>query len=187
MVAAAGMLVAAHAEIVSKSDVSYFVVTGDTPTEIYHNILESGPRVNGARAIASITTRATQDAGVDESGGACRLTGYVITLEFMISRPRIANLDVLSKAERSMWDRMNRFIAMHENEHKAVWQGCAQELEPKMVALAAPDCDQLIARAEALWDEMLKACDARQRRFDKLQADDLMQQPFMRHALESAQ
>jgi len=185
--ALAGLSAPAVAEVISRSDVSYFVVEGDSPGEIYHNILERGPRVGGAQAIAAINTNATQDAGVDESGGVCRLKDYVITLDFVITRPRIANLEVLSKAERSMWERMNRFIAMHENEHKAVWQGCAAELEPKILALAPPDCDQLIAQAEALWDEMLKTCDARQKRFDSLQSRDLMQQPFMRHAVEEAQ
>lgn len=182
-----GLALQAHAEVISRANVSYFVVDGDSPGEIYHNILERGPRVNGDRAIASITTQATQDAGVDERGGACRLKDYVITLDFVITRPRIQNLDVLSKAERAMWERMNRFIAMHENEHKAVWQGCAAELEPKVLALAPPDCDQLITQAEALWNEMLAICDARQRKFDSLQSRDLMQQPFMRHAVEETQ
>lgn len=185
--ALAGLAVPAKAEVISRSDLSYFIVEGNTPTEIYHNILERGPRVNGARAIASITTNAAQDAGVEEAGGACRLKDYVITLDFVVTRPRIRNLDVLSKAERAMWERINRFIALHENEHKQVWQGCAAELEQKVLALAPPDCDQLIAQAEALWNDMLKTCDARQKRFDSLQSRDLMRQPFMRHAVEEAQ
>lgn len=176
----------AEAEIVSRSEISYFTVGGRTPAEIYRNILDQGPRVDGARAIASIATRASQDAGFAESGGACRLKDYVITLDFTIQRPRIANEQVLPQAERAMWQRMNDFIATHEDQHKQVWQGCAANLDQRIASLSAPTCRELGAQAEALWQEMLATCDATQRSFDAEQSLALMRQPFMRRALDAA-
>lgn len=177
----------ARAEIVSRTEISYFTVGGSTPAEIYRNILDSGPRVGGARALASIGTRATQDGALKESGGACRLKDYVITLEFAIKRPRIANEQVLPRAERALWEQMNGFIAEHEDQHKQVWQSCAEDLDRSIAALSAPTCGELGEKAEAMWQEMLASCDATQRSFDAEQSLALMRQPFMRHALEAMQ
>lgn len=176
----------ADAKIVSHTSVTYFTVGGSTPAEIYHNILDQGPRVNGARALASIYTVTTQDGRLHEEGGVCRVTDYVITLEFEISRPRIANEQVLPPDERAMWQQMNGFIAAHENQHKAVWQGCAADLNHRIDVLRAPSCRELGQKAEALWQDMLTACDKTQRGFDEAQSRALVQQPFMLRALKSA-
>jgi len=177
----------ANAEIVSRTEVSYFTVEGTTPAEIYHNILDHGPRVGGARALASIGTRATQDAGLDQAGGSCRLSGYVIKLEFIIQRPRIANEQILPPADRALWQQMNSFIEDHENQHKSVWQSCAADLDQRIAALKAPSCGELGTKAEALWQDMLTKCDETQRSFDTQQSLALMRQPFMLRALKSAE
>ena len=176
----------ASAKVVTTAEISYFTVGGSTPTEIYHNILEQGPRVNGARALASIATRSTQDGGLNQEGAACRVTDYVITLEFLIQRPRIANEAVLPASEQAMWQDMNRFIAAHENQHRKVWQECAAGLDAKMQTLQAPNCEELGQKAQSLWDDMLSACDRTQRAFDDAQSRALLQQPFMQRALQSA-
>jgi len=176
----------AQAKIVSSTDVSYFTVDGSTPAEIYHNILDRGPRVSGERALASISTLATQDGGLTEANGTCKVTDYVINLDFKIQRPRIANEQVLPDNERAMWQELNGFIATHEDQHKAVWLGCARELEQKIDALRAPSCGEVITAGEALWQEMLSACDKTQRSFDAEQSRTLMKQPFMLRALKVA-
>lgn len=177
----------ALAEIVSSTDVSYFTVDGNTLAEIYRDILDRGPRVSGERALASIGTLATQDGGLTEENGSCRVTGYVISLTFKIRRPRIANEKVLPGEERAMWKQMNGFIAAHEDEHKAVWLACARDLDQKITALSAPTCAELLMAGEALWQQMLSACDAKQRSFDAQQSRTLMQQPFMLRALKAAE
>lgn len=177
----------ALADIVSRADVSYFTVEGNTPGEIYRNILASGPRVGGAKAIASIRTQATQDGALAEKDGVCQVKDYVITLDFIVTRPRIANEQVLSTADRALWQQMNGFIAAHEEQHRSVWQSCAAGLEKQITLLRAASCADLGARAEALWQDMLASCDKIQRSFDDDQSLALIRQPFMRRALEGAE
>lgn len=177
----------AGAEVVSNTKVTYFVVEGATPVEIYRNILDRGPRVGGARALASIGTRTTQDGALRDEGGVCRVRDYVITLDFEIQRPRIGNEQVLPESDRAMWQQVSGFIAAHETQHRNVWQSCAADLDRRVATLEAPTCSDLGAKAEALWQEMLTSCDALQRSFDDEQARALMRQPFMRHALEAAE
>lgn len=175
-----------RAEIVSHAKVSYFTVEGSTPAEIYRNILDRGPLVNGSRALASITTQTTQDGDLDEQGGICRVTNYVITLDFTIQRPRIANEQVLPPADHALWQQMNTFIETHENQHKSVWSACAADLDAHIETLQAPTCEELGKNAEALWEDMLASCDKTQRHYDEEQSRALMKQPFMQRALQAA-
>lgn len=177
----------AEAKVTTHTNILYFNVEGRTLAEIYKAILDRGPRVSGARALASIGTRATQDGGLTQKDGSCRVTDYVISLEFDIQRPRIANEQVLPPEDRALWQRMNGFLAAHENQHKIVWEACAADLDQRIAVLAFPDCKELAARAEALWNDMLARCDKTQRSFDAAQSKALLEQPFMERALKSAQ
>ena len=190
MAVAAVLLLGAHmparGEVVFSTEIVYFDVVGRTPAEIYRNILDRGPRVGGSKALASIGTRAIQDGGMAQDGDHCALTDYTISLQFVISRPRIVNEDVLSDADRASWRDMNAFIEAHENQHKDVWNVCAAELHDKMSALKPPTCAELAETADGMWRQMLADCDARQRSYDAEQSRQLMRQPFMQRAREGA-
>jgi predicted secreted Zn-dependent protease len=173
---------AADAAIVSSTQLSYFTVAGKTPEAIFRAILSRGPQVGGSQAIASIATRAAQDGGMAQSGGACHVTDYKISLTFMISRPRITNIGVLSAGDRAMWNEMNGFIIAHENQHKQNWLSCATALQGRITSLRAPSCDQFSTRASAMWSEMLATCDRKQHAFDAAQSRQLARLPFMRRA-----
>lgn len=181
-----GTIAPANAEIVSHVNVTYFIVDGNTPAEIYRNILDKGPRVNGDRALASIATRATQDGDLDEKDGTCRVAGYVIKLDVLIRRPRIANEQALSPEDRLLWQQFNDFITAHEDQHKSVWISCAADLDARITALRGPHCRDVMQQADALWEDMLASCDKLQRSFDEEQGLLLMQQPFMRRAAQAA-
>lgn len=181
-----GMVAPAQARVMTEARIVYFDVAGVTPAQIYRDILARGPRVGGKEALASIGTRAMQDAGLAESGGSCRLTDYTITLEFVIRRPRIAHEEILPAEDLLLWRQMNAFIAIHENQHKEVWLACASEHDSRMTRLRAPTCDDLMAKAQAMWREMLTSCDRKQRSYDAEQSRELMRQPFMQRARESA-
>lgn len=176
----------AEAGVLSEIEVIYFDVGGVTPAQIYRDILDRGPRVGGQEALASIGTRAMQDAGLAESGGSCGLTDYKIMLQFVVRRPRILHEEVLPPDDLVLWRQMNEFIAIHENQHKEVWLACAAEHDSRMSRLSAPTCEDLLAQAQTMWKQMLSNCDRKQRSYDDEQAKELMQQPFIRRAREGA-
>lgn len=176
----------AQAEVISGIEIVYFDVGGATPAQIYRDILERGPRIGGEEALASIGTRAVQDAGLAERGGSCGLTDYTIKLHFVIRRPRIIHQHILPPGVHALWQEMNEFIGIHENQHKDVWLACAAEHDSRMSRLTAASCDDLLAKAQVLWREMLGNCDSKQRAYDSDQAKLLMQQPFMQRARQSA-
>ena len=171
-----------EAATVSTTSVVYFTVGGATPTEIFRAILHYGPRVGGSQSIASIGTKAIEDGGLKQTGGSCHVSGYSIHLTFVIRRPRIANVGVLSAADRAAWQQMNDFIIRHENEHKHNWLNCAARLDSEIARLSASSCGQLTSAANGLWQKMLASCDALQHSFDAADSRALEQQPFMVHA-----
>lgn len=181
-----GLVMPAAASVLSETQIIYFDVTGVTPAQIYRDILERGPRIGGKEALASIGTRAMQDAGVSEGTGSCGLTDYTIKLQFVIRRPRILHEDILPADDLALWQQMNEFIAIHENQHKEVWLACASEHESRMSRLTAATCDDLLARAQTMWQQMLSNCDRKQRSYDQDQSMQLMQQPFMQRARQGA-
>jgi len=182
----AGLAGQSGAATVSNTSISYFMVSGTTPAEIYRSIVRKGPRVDGDKAIASAKATATQDGRLMQSGGVCRVTDYRVKLNFTITRPRIRNEKVLPASDRALWKQFTGFVEAHENEHKQVWLSCAAELERKVKAISAPDCEKTAARANALWKKMLANCDARQKSFDAAQAEELLRQPFIQRALSGA-
>lgn len=182
-----GLVSPAEARVLSETEIIYFDVGGVTPAQIYRDILDRGPRIGGKEALASIGTRAIQDAGLAESGGSCGLTDYTIRLNFVIRRPRIAHEDVLPPGDRMLWQQMNEFIGIHENQHKDVWLACASEHDSRMSLLRAPTCDELLVKAEVMWQQMLANCDRKQRSYDADQANELMRQPFMQRARRGAE
>ena len=141
---------AADAAIVSSTQISYFNVGGNTPGEIFRAILSRGPRIGGSQAIASIATKAVQDGGMAQRGGACHVTDYTISLRFVINRPRIINLAVLPANDRAMWNQMNGFIIAHENQNKTNWLSCAADLQSRIRSMSAPSCGQFSARASVV-------------------------------------
>ena len=176
----------AGAKVVSNTQISYYTADGTTPGAIFRALLKGGPRVGGAQAIASISTRAVQDGGLNESNGGCVIADYAIKLSFLIKRPRIANLGVLSAADRAKWNQLNGFIIAHENQHKQIWLTCAADLDRRIRATTAPSCKQLAGKGQAMWKKMLADCDRKQRSFDGVQARQLEALPFMKRARSGA-
>lgn len=181
-----GLISPAEAKVLFEAEVIYFDIAGVTPAQIYRDILDRGPRIGGKEALASIGTRAIQDAGLAESGGSCGLTDYTIRLNFVIRRPRIPHEEILPPGDRALWQQMNEFIGIHENQHKEVWLGCAAEHDSRMSLLVAPTCGELLATAQTMWKQMLANCDRKQRSYDAEQSRELMQQPFMQRARKGA-
>lgn len=176
----------AGAKVITDTQFSYYTADGTTPGAIFRALLKRGPRVGGAQAIASISTRAVQDGGLNENNGGCVVADYAIKLSFLIKRPRIANLGVLSADDRANWNQMNGFIIAHENQHKQIWLACAADLDRRIRSAKATSCRQLAGKAQAMWQRMLADCDRKQRSFDGVQARQLEALPFMKRARSGA-
>lgn len=162
---------------------SYYPVTGRTPSEVYRSILNRGPTVNGARAIASTTAEGVQNYGMAQEPSSCRVTDHRLSFSFNIMLPRPIYVSALTPRDRVLWQQFSVFLKAHELQHTRLWLGCAADLERKVLAIKARSCQDAKSQAEALWRKLKTNCDKLQANFDREQRAELLAQPFMQRVM----
>lgn len=163
---------------------TYYPVSGRSPAEIYRVILDRGPTVDGAKAIAATNARVVQNYSLAQDGAYCRVSDLRLTLRFTVQLPQLTNASALPPSDRLLWQRFAVFLKAHELQHTKLWLRCAAELQRKVEAIAAPSCKDAAGEAEALWRRLKTYCDKQQVNFDREQRSELAAQPFMQRAIQ---
>lgn len=176
--AALGFCAAVMAKPVQTTRYTYYTVSGDSAVEIYDAMIKRGPNVNGAKAYAATSATTTQDGKLLQSS-SCQIKDYRLKLSFVIKLPKIKNEKVLSASDRKQWQNFSAFLKSHEETHRQIWLGCAEDLEAKVKAIKARSCSDADAKATKLWDKMRAACGKKHEAFDKAEQKRLMAQPFV--------
>jgi predicted secreted Zn-dependent protease len=156
----------------------YYTVTGDSAVEIYDAMISRGPRVNGAKAYAATSAITTQDGKLLQAS-SCQVRDYRLKLDFVIRLPRVSNEAVLSGAERRRWQQFSTFLKAHEEHHRAIWLGCAADLERQVRAIRVKSCADADRQASRLWDKMRAACNRKHEAFDAAEQRKVMRHPFV--------
>jgi predicted secreted Zn-dependent protease len=176
--------VAADAKTLQSTKYAYYTVSGDTAAELYSAMLRRGPHVNGAKAYAATTATSSQDGRLLQAK-SCVVQDYRLKIDFIIRLPQLKTESVLPKADRSRWRQFSQFLKRHEETHRSIWLGCAQELEAKVRAIKATTCDDADSKASKLWDAMRKSCSRKHDAFDAAEQKRLLQHPFVRQVFRA--
>jgi predicted secreted Zn-dependent protease len=163
---------------------TYYSVTGKTAAELYKAMLRYGPHVNGAKAYAATTATSSQDGKLQQAKN-CQIENYRLKIDFVIRLPKLKNEAELPSSDRSKWRQFTSFLRRHEETHRSIWLGCAQELENKVRAIKADNCGDADAKASKLWDAMRRSCSAKHDAFDVAEQKRLLRHPFVRTVLKS--
>jgi predicted secreted Zn-dependent protease len=177
-VAALGVGCGAVAKPLQTTQYTYYTVSGDSAVEIYDAMIRRGPNVNGAKAYAATSATTTQDGKLMQSS-SCQIKDYRLKLAFVIKLPKIKNEKLLPAADRKQWRNFSAFLKAHEETHRQIWLGCAQDLEAKVKAIKARSCSDADAKATKLWDKMRSACGKKHEAFDRAEQKRLMSHPFV--------
>lgn len=183
LAAIAVMCVPADARPIQSTKYKFYSITGDSPVEIYSAMIRRGPDVNGVNAYASTSATSSQSGKLIAQGKSCRVDGYNFNIDFVINLPKLKNEAALSGQTASKWGQFKSFLKSHEEKHRSIWLGCAQELEAKVKALRSNDCKVLDKRANDLWKKMRSSCDKKHASFDASEQRRLMKHPFVRMVL----
>ncbi|MGH6855970.1 MAG: DUF922 domain-containing protein [Aestuariivirga sp.] len=177
------MLIAgAEARPVHTTKYAYYPIGGKTAASIYSAMLRRGPHVNGGKAYAATSATSSQDGKLVQAK-RCVVQDYRLKIDFVIRLPQIKNESLLPPSDRSRWRQFARFLKKHEETHRAIWLGCAQELEIKARAISAANCTEADAKATRLWEQMRKTCGRKHEAFDAAEQKRLFQQPFVKLVL----
>ena len=169
----------AGAQPANTTKYSYYPVAGDSSNSIYAAMLRYGPHVNGQKAYAATSATTSQDGKLVQAE-SCLVQDYRLKIDFVIRLPKIKNEALLSPADKLRWQEFSRFLKKHEETHRSIWLGCAQEMENQARAIHSPTCAGAEAEAEKLWDQMRQNCAAKHNAFDTAEQKTLMQHPFVK-------
>ncbi len=172
----------ADARPLSTTKYTYYAISGNTAGEIYNAMLRRGPHVNGAKAYAATSATSWLNGKLIQAK-SCVIENYRLKIDFVIRLPRIKNEKALTGTDRSRWRQFAQFLKRHEETHRSIWLGCAQELETQVRAIRAAACNTAETRAIKLWDTMRKSCTRKHDAFDAAEQYRLMQHPFVKLVL----
>ena len=184
LISAANLMLAdaAVAKPTSTTKYKYYTITGDTPAEIYSAMIKRGPDVNGVNAYASTLATSSQSGRLLQ-GKTCKVQDYSFNINFVINLPKLRNEAALTGQTKAKYTQFKSFLKTHEETHRSIWLGCAQELEKNMATLRTKDCKSMDKQAGKMWQAARKSCDLKHKAWDKAEQKKLLAHPFVRLVL----
>lgn len=160
----------------------YYKVSGDNAAGIYISMLKRGPHVKGEKAYAATSAESSQ-RGKLELTKSCRIIDYQYSIDFTIRLPKLTDEAALSAAARNRWQQFSSFLRKHEETHRAIWMGCANEIENKVRALHGRTCEEVDKKAQLIRDQVQNACNRKHVAFDAAEQKKLAKHPFVKMVL----
>lgn len=161
---------------------AYYKVSGDSAAGVYVSMLKRGPHVRGEKAYAATSAESSQ-RGKLELKNSCRIIDYQYRVDFVIRLPKLADEAALSPAARSRWQQFSSFLRKHEESHRSVWMGCANEIQTRVSAVRGKSCAEVDRKAQAIRDQVQTACNHKHVAFDAAEQKKLAKHPFVRMVL----
>ena len=153
----------------------YYKVSGDTAAGVYVSMLKRGPHVKGEKAYAATSAESSQ-RGKLELTKSCRIVDYQYRIDFTDEAG-------LSTSARDRWQQFSSFLRKHEETHRTIWMGCANEIETKVRALRGRTCEEVDRKAQAIRDQVQNACNRKHAAFDTAEQKKLAKHPFVKMVL----
>lgn len=163
----------------------YYTIKGKSAPDLYNSMIAKGPKVNGAKAYASTSASSSQQ-GKLMLENQCRIVDYKFSINFTIHLPRLNNERNLKPVTRKRWESFSQFLRKHEETHRAIWLGCAQELEDRVKTLRSDNCDEIDKETVKLWDEIQAECNVKHDAFDAAEQKRLAAHPFVQLVIQQA-
>jgi predicted secreted Zn-dependent protease len=145
-------------------------------------MLKRGPHVKGSKAYAATQMESSQ-RGKLELTNSCRIVDYQYSAVFTIRLPKLTDETALSANALARWQQFSNFLRKHEETHRTIWMGCADEIQTRVSALRGRNCDEVEKRAQAILEEVQQACNVKQVAFDEAEQKRLAKHPFVKMVL----
>jgi predicted secreted Zn-dependent protease len=163
---------AATETIIHKS-VTYFSISGDTPSDIDREMLRRGPlsRHTGRRHPGATQIKFNGSATFVAKEGRCVIGGAKVSLSTKLILPRWKNRRRATSEMALIWDTLASDIKRHEERHAEIARTHARQLERTILGLSsAKNCATLKARVNRVSQEAMVAHDKDQIRFDRIES-----------------
>lgn len=179
-IAFVAFVVPAAGKPVVKTTYTYYTITGADPVSLHQSMVRQG-----RGAYASTSTDLSFDAIFEQTSSGCRFRSMTTKLDFVIRLPRLKAGSRLPPDVSNRWKTFERFAREHENAHRQIWIGCANELERKVRSIRNPICSRIKSQAQAVVAQTWSACERKHHAFDTAQQKALRRQPLIQSVATS--
>jgi predicted secreted Zn-dependent protease len=164
------------------SAVAYYPVDGKSAYEVLRYIKTKSPRIanNATFAFTVIATKSAKQT--KEAKGQCRYSTFKTSALYGFNLPQHQNLKSMSKRDRTHWQDFVRYLLVHEEGHRTIWQRCFLEYDAEAVALTAKTCDALDSAREKMFTAIKRKCIGQDEAYDVVFRKEVMTHSFMRKA-----
>ncbi|TPP11318.1 DUF922 domain-containing Zn-dependent protease [Rhizobium glycinendophyticum] len=183
---------AAQSETIVRKSISYFQIGGTTASDLDDELARKGPftQATGNRHPGATQIRFGGDLTYTKRGTRCAVEGATVTLETKIILPRWKNRKRASAEMAMIWDALSADIKRHEERHAEIARQHAKLLEARLMKLRPErDCERLQEKVTAVTDEVTRAHDAAQMKFDRIESQNFEDRMLriLRHRSGNAQ
>jgi predicted secreted Zn-dependent protease len=171
MIACAIVLAAATlpagATVTSDTTYRYYNVGGTTEREIVRYMRSHPYQGDNGHAYANLKHRFKLSLKTSANGGQCKVDKIDLDIDFVMTLPRSANPDKLTKRARNSFNGFVNFAKRHEEHHRASFTECGKSFAAKARQMKAEQCFTLNSEIKAALRKMDQACEAKQKGFDR--------------------
>ncbi len=148
--------------------VGYYIVEGQTFSQLDRQILLHGPNVDGVgKALAATNIRMVPDIHFAELGDQCVVKKARINVKAKVTLPRHGNLRSARSELRKAWNNLKRYAELHEAVHVAIADKFALKVE-KAIQILEPqnNCDAMRSKVLEISKQIMLEHEEAQQKFD---------------------
>lgn len=157
----------ALAEVRSSTQTRTYSVGGTTAASLV-SYMRSNP-FHGSRgdAVANIQPSYSLSTITRQTGGTCHASKVTLGMRFVMTLPHARSAAAMGSSTRSAWNSFVAFSRRHEETHRGIYVQCGNNFVAKAQRLTASNCGALEASIRRLLETEKRACETRQRAFDR--------------------
>src|SRR4051812_9387730 len=156
-----------EAGVRSTTELRAYVVGGTTAASLVSYMRRRPFRGDCGPAVANVRPHYTLSVDTTYGDAVCTVKDIDLGINFVMTLPQARTPGAFSPGTRSAWYGFVDFARRHEETHRAIYVECADSFTAKALELAAASCTELRARIDTMFKGEDRACERRQRGFDR--------------------
>lgn len=155
------------AGVKSSTTTEAYRVSGTTAASLVSYMRNNPYPGDHGDAVANIKPSYSLSIATKDAGAVCRAGSVNLSVRFLMTLPQATNAAGMSPATRGAWNTFVAFARRHEETHRSIYLQCANSFVAKAMRMTSNSCLSLQANIRSAFEAAKRACDLRQRAFDR--------------------
>jgi predicted secreted Zn-dependent protease len=172
----------AGAQVKTTTTTRYHSVGGSTAKSLVMSMRSRPVSGDSGAALANIRPYYRLDVATRTSGGTCRASTVALNIRFVMTLPRARSASTMRSSTRSAWNAFASFARRHEQHHRSIYIQCGNSFIAKAKRMTNGSCAALQSSIRRLLEREKRACEGRNRAFDRGEKARLLRLSLFRMA-----